>query len=209
MRKKGNVWILLGLLLLAAALALTVWNMGRANEAGDQAAAIVEELTAQIYQHREQEAEEGPTAETLDPDLPDYVRFPNMEMPTTKIRGYDYIGVLEIPALRLELPIMSTWDYTRLRIAPCRYGGSAYQHNMILCAHNYASHFGQIKSLSPGDNVTFTDVDGNVFFYRVIEIETLLPTAVEEMEAGDWDLTLFTCTIGGSTRVTVRCEMIE
>ena len=23
----------------------------------------------------------------------------------------------------------------------------------------------------------------------------------------DWDLTLFTCTIGGATRVTVRCVM--
>lgn len=212
MRTKGNAWIALGLLLLAAALFLTVWNMNQANEAGDEAEAIVQELSAQIARHRESENREdtqGPTAQTLDPNLPDYVRFPDMEMPTTNIRGYDYIGVLEIPALRLELPIMSTWDYTRLRIAPCRYQGSVYLHNMILCAHNYASHFGQIKNLAVGDNVTFTDGDGNVFFYKVAAIETLTPTAVEEMEAGEWDLTLFTCTIGGSTRVTVRCEAIE
>lgn len=33
--------------------------------------------------------------------------------------------------------------------------------------------------------------------------------AVEEMESGDWDLSLFTCTLGGSYRVTVRCERTE
>lgn len=207
MKAKGNVWIILGLLLLAAALFLTVWNMNQANEAGDQAQEVVEAIVAQIAQR--QMPEEGPVAETLDLSQPDYLRFPNMEMPTTSIRGYDYIGVLEIPALRLELPIMSTWDYTRLRAAPCRYQGSAYLNNMILCAHNYTTHFGRIKNLTVGDNVTFTDVDGNVFFYRVAAVETLAPTAVEEMEAGEWDLTLFTCTVGGSTRVTVRCEAIE
>lgn len=212
MKTKGNAWIATGLLLLAAALFLTVWNMNQANEAGDEAQTVLQELTEEIVHRREPEERdepETPTEETLNPNLPDYIRFPNMEMPTTKIRNYDYIGVLEIPVLQLELPIMSTWDYTRLRIAPCRYQGSAYLQNLILCAHNYASHFGQIKNLSIGDNVTFTDVDGNVFSYQVAAMETLAPTAVEEMEAGEWDLTLFTCTIGGSTRVTVRCEATE
>ena len=209
MKTKGNAWIALGLQLLAAALFLTVWNMNQANEAGDQAEAIVQELSTQIVQRREPEDIQPPTAETLDPNQPDYVRFPNMEMPTTRLNGYDYIGVLEIPMLQLELPVMSTWDYTRLRIAPCRYQGSAYLNNMILCAHNYTTHFGQIKNLSLGDSVYFTDADGNVFAYQVAAIETLAPTAVEEMEAGEWDLTLFTCTIGGSTRVTVRCEAVE
>ena len=212
MKTKGNAWIATGLLLLAAALFLTVWNMNQANEAGDEAEAIVQELAEEIVRRQEPEAREEPedsTEETLDPNLPDYIRFPDMEMPTTNLKGYDYIGVLEIPALQLELPIMSTWDYTRLRIAPCRYQGSVYLHNMILCAHNYATHFGQIKNLAVGDSVRFTDVDGNVFFYKVAAIETLAPTAVEEMEAGEWDLTLFTCTIGGSTRITVRCEATE
>ena len=40
----------------------------------------------------------------------------------------------------------------------------------------------------------------------------LIPCAVydvEAMESGDWALTLFTCTIGGKTRVTVRCVPAE
>ena len=73
---------------------------------------------------------------------------------------------------------------------------------------SWPSHFGQIKTLKPGDAVVFTDVDGNVYSYEVAELETLQPAAVDEMKSGEWDLTLFTCTIGGQTRVTVRCDRV-
>ena len=87
--------------------------------------------------------------------------------------------------------------------------GSAYTDDLIIAAHNYTRHFGNLKNLEPGDRIIFTDVDGNVFSYEVILRETLMPTAIEEMESGDWDLTLFTCTIGGAYRVTVRCQRAE
>ena len=50
-------------------------------------------------------------------------------------------------------------------------------------------------------------MDGNRFIYAVSGTEQLPGTAIEEMESGDWDLTLFTCTIGGAARVTVRCVL--
>ncbi|MCD8119184.1 MAG: sortase [Lachnospiraceae bacterium] len=84
--------------------------------------------------------------------------------------------------------------------------------DLIICGHNYDRHFGKLKNLEPGDEITFTDVLGNVFSYEVSETVILKPTAVEEMadqESGDWDLTLFTCTLGGRTRVTVRCMRVE
>jgi len=61
-----------------------------------------------------------------------------------------------------------------------------------------------LKNLVQGDAVTFTDMDGNVFCYQVAEIETLPPYATQEMTSGEWDLTLFTCTIGGQNRLTLR-----
>lgn len=36
-----------------------------------------------------------------------------------------------------------------------------------------------------GERVSFTDMDGNVFNYEVVEIEVLAVTAVEEMESGE------------------------
>ena len=96
-----------------------------------------------------------------------------------------------------------------MKTAPCRYSGSAYLNNLIICGHNYTSHFGTLKNLSEGDLATFTDMDGNVFTYKMVERETLLPTSIDAMESGEWDLTLFTCTVGGQSRVTIRFELEE
>ena len=48
-----------------------------------------------------------------------------------------------------------------------------------------------------------------MFSYEVSAQQLLGPMELEELEAGDWDLTLFTCTIGGKQRVCVRCERVE
>lgn len=207
MKENGRVWTVLGIGFLALALCLTTYNVGQANQAGDAAAEAVT-LLEELVAAQEAVGETQPREESPLPveTLPDFVRNPVKEMPTQTINGYDYIGVLTIPALNLELPVMSTWNYTRLRIAPCRYTGSVYQDNMTICAHNYASHFGTLKTLQTGDSVTFTDVEGNVFSYAVAQVETLEPTALEEMTQSNYPLTLFTCTPGGATRVTIRCE---
>lgn len=59
-----------------------------------------------------------------------------------------------------------------------------------------------------GDAVRFTDGAGTTFSYVVSEIQQLPGTAIEEMAAGDWDLTLFTCTLGGQARLTLRCTQV-
>ena len=43
----------------------------------------------------------------------------------------------------------------------------------------------------------------------MVERETLNPTDIEGMESGNWDFTLFTCTVGGQSRVTIRFELEE
>lgn len=192
--RKGRVWIGLGMVLIVAAVVLFAYNLYEARQAQESAARGLQQLEKEISENLSEN------------DLPEYLQNPEMEMPVQRIQGKDYIGMLELPVLGLKLPVISTWSYPNLRVAPCRYQGSAYTDDLILAAHNYASHFGKLKTLHQGDEVNFTDVDGNRFIYKVVEIETLQPTALEEMEAGEWDLTLFTCTIGGQSRVTVRCQ---
>ena len=191
---RGAVWINAGLLLIAAALFLSAYNEWESHEARDSARQVI----AQLCDALPTEAGEPTT-------LPDV----RQEMPVKTINGRDYIGVLSIPSLELELPVISQWDYPALKVAPCRYSGSLYQDNLIICAHNYASHFGKLKELQPGDIVLFTDMDEHVVTFQMVERETLNPMDAEGMEAGDWDLTLFTCTIDGQTRVTIRLERVE
>ena len=141
--------------------------------------------------------------------IPDYLIDSRAAMPAVDVGGYDYIGFLSIPVLNLELPVMSEWSYPRLKLAPCRFDGSAYTDDLIVAAHNYQRHFGRLKTLNIGDTVVFTDMEGNVFSYVVSGMEQLLPSQGKAMRAGDWDLTLFTCTVGGQQRVTIRCERTE
>ncbi|MCD8127851.1 MAG: sortase [Clostridiales bacterium] len=196
-RERRVSLISIGLLLMAAALLLAAYNLWDAQRAANAADATLAQIEQSI---QEITAEESP--EDNDTDA-------SMEMPTIAIDGVEYIGVLEIPALDLSLPVASEWNYDNLRVSPCRYQGSAYSDDLIIAGHNYQRHFGNLKNLSAGDTVTFTDVAGNVFTFEVTEVTTLGAYAVDEMTSGDWDLTLFTCTIGGQTRVTVRCAAVE
>ena len=197
-----------GLLCIAAALILVEYNLYTDSSAGMASEAALAELTEQISDT----PVTMPTMEEImnNPqrvEYPDYVLSPMFEMPTVEIDGRKYIGELEIPAIDLELPIQSEFDAVEMQKAPCRYTGSVYSDDMVLTAHNYSYHFGKLKELKLGDEVKFTDVDGNVFLYRVKELETLYNNEYDYMTKGDsWDLTLFTCTLGGGARVTVRCE---
>lgn len=205
-RRKGGIWITLGLLLIVAALALVSYNLYDALRAEQSAWRIINSLEASEEDSRISAPAEASEKAAL-PQEP--VLDSQMEMPVKTIDGIEIVGVLRIPTLELELPIISQWSYPDLQTAPCRYSGSAYLNNLILCGHNYSSHFGNLKELREGDIITFTDMDGNLFTYEMAERETLMPTSVEEMTGGDWDLTLFTCTVGGKSRVTVRCDRVK
>ncbi len=234
-RKKrfGTILILIGLACGIAAAAWTFYNYREDMAAGESALADLQKMeemlgidangdgligTVPIDEYRKahgmtSSAEEG-TGEDSSARISSkdgtaiYELHPEMSMPTVEVDGHTYVGFLDIPAISRTLPVMDPWSYPNLKIAPNRFVGTPYAHNMIICAHNYDRHFGKIKTLKEGDEVTFTDVYGDRFFYKVTEVITLQPTDVEEMkDPDDWDLTLFTCTIGGATRVTVRCVM--
>lgn len=206
MRNKiGTLFMILGAALVLSALALFLYNQREAAQAEQVAAAQLSQLVAEIGQQEELENTEvilpGTPVELMDPSA--------FEMTEVIIDGHAYIGYLSIPSLNLELPIMSGWDYTKLRIAPCRYYGSVMGEDLVLMAHNYKKHFGTISKLSEGDSVIFVDMDGVTTQYEVVAQEVLTPKEVEEMTAGEYDLTLFTCTYGGKSRVTVRCDKVE
>ncbi len=196
-----------GLLLVAAALCLSLWNFREESRAATASAQALREILTQPPASRDTQPEEsGSSPEAA---LPEYLQDPDREMPTVQSGGETYVGVVEIPDLEICLPVIHEWTYPRLKIAPCRYRGSAYANDLILMAHNYPSHFGSLVNLQLGDKVYFTDMAQQVFVYEVVELETLDGSEVEALTGGDWDLTLFTCTIGGQTRVTVRCQRWE
>lgn len=215
--KKGTIFIILGLLLIAGALGLTGYNLITQNKAEQASAEIVGALAEVIPETRE--VENGVYKDSVfdtnggyagtNYEVPDYILNPKMDMPTITVDGVRYVAKISIPVLSLELPVHADWDYDKLKTAPCVFSGSIYTDDLVICAHNYRKHFSKLRTLRPGDQITLTDMDGNAFVYEVWETEILQPSAVEEMIESDYDLSLFTCTTGGQTRLTVRCNKVE
>lgn len=196
--KKGLLCIVIGLLLIVAALSLAfynIWDSERAEKAALNTVAEIEKVIT-----------DNPDNSNNEISLVDY---PDMKMPITEVDGYEYIGILEIPEFNLKLPVMQDWDYTKLDISPCCYYGSVYKDDLVIAAHNYYSHFGGLGQLTIGSEIIFTDIYGYKYNYNVIWTEVIQPGSIDQMieEKIDdpWDLTLFTCTISGGSRFTVRC----
>lgn len=205
----GNILKGAGLILVTAAVLLLVYNLWDGHRARESEEAILAE-----YLQENKKASESPDASDKEDkqNIPDYLLNPDMDMPEYTLKSLGdvaCIGILEIPALNLELPVISSWSYSSLRLAPCRYSGSAYKGDLVIAAHNYQSHFGGLRTLPEGSEVFFTDAVGNRFSYYVTVTEALTPWSVDDMTSGEWPLTLFTCTLDSQNRVTVRCEYSE
>ena len=178
----AKVFSVIGMIFLLGAGLLFSYNQYQSWQAGKESTEILSRLETSIPDSK------------LDEEL-------SPEMPTEHVDGYDYIGVIDIPKLAIELPIMAEWDYPRLRIAPSRHYGSTRTHDLVIAAHNYSSHFGKLNTLKIGDAINITEADGRVIHYELEKMQIMEPTRVEEVLNSDYDLALYTCTLEGITRV--------
>ena len=203
-KKTGIAIVTTGAVLILSALLLFFHNRQEDVQAGQKAESLLENVEAVIEAKKIKVPVTGklpdatPSTTPLDP-----------QMPIVMLDGYEYVGYVEIPVLDLKLPVMSEWDYIRLKVAPCRQFGSSRTDDLVIAAHNFENHFGRLKELADGDTVTFTDMDGIVNTYCVEKIETLNPNEVDAVQNSGYDLVLYTCTKDGKTRVTVFCNREE
>lgn len=189
-KNAGIILIIAGIMLIASALGVFIYNQADAQKADKASANVLLQFSEAV------KAENGENSG-------DYG-----EMRSVEINGIDYIGIITIPSIDVELPVMAQWNYENLKISPCCYFGSVKTNDMVIAAHNYRRHFGNLSKLRVGDSVCFEDADGNKYNYVVGAIEVLSPTDVQEMVSSGFDLSLYTCTYGARERVTVRCQKI-
>ena len=189
-KKSGVILISLGAVLILAALLLFLYNRSEDRRAGQEAESLLEDVRSAMAANADPEPQEEPAEEIT----------------------YDYAGVIAIPDLSLELPVIDQWSYARLKVAPCRQSGAAADGDLVIAAHNYKSHFGYLDRLEPGASVIFTDMEGTVYRYAVEEIRQLAPEDAEDVSSvfsSEYPLVLYTCTPGGKARVAVFCQWDE
>ena len=186
----GIICVLLGAICIISSVGFVAYNQWENKHAEEIAQDLLEDIQSIIEEKQPEQF------------LPE-------EMATVKVDGYDCIGILSVPVLDLELPVLTDWSYAKLKKAPCHYYGTYYEKDFVIAAHNYKSHFGRLSELQAGDIVVFTDINNIEHYYEVVLLETLPKNATKEMITSGFDLSLYTCTPGGSNRVTVRCNVAQ
>lgn len=206
------IFMMMGAVLMLSALLLFLYNGYEAYRAGQQAERLLDDIHSAIAE--ETVLSTKPAETDMDEEIKmtqgtESTQVPQTlpaEMPEVIIHGYGCIGYLSIPSLELELPVISEWDYSRLRVAPCRHFGSSRTDDLVIAAHNYDTHFGLLSELETGMEVTFTDMDGIENRYTLKKLDTLVPEDVKTVQNSGYDLVLYTCTPGGAARVVAFCN---
>lgn len=194
--------MILGVLCLMASVGILIYNGFEAKKGEEFSQALLQDVQKEMEQYERILPQDKPAVELQE----ESGKIQKME--TVPAGEYESVGILSIPVLELELPVLADWSYEKLKKSPCHYYGSCYEPDFVIAAHNYTAHFGNLSMMQPGDLVVFTDVRGTKHCYEVVLLETLAATATEEMITSGFDLSLYTCTPGGSNRVTVRCKAL-
>ena len=209
-RRLGVLLIAVGAGAMIASIVAVMLNRAEDNRAAAFSEHTAQSLSRQISMsplpvENQQRPETSDAADPNGEGLPEHSPETADEPRSLMIDGADYIGVLSIPALGLELPVGKTWSYPALKLTPCRYSGSIENNSLVIAGHNYQSHFGSIGALDIGRPILLTDVEGTQHMYHVVKIEVVQPYSVSAVTESEYDLTLFTCTPNGQQRIVVRC----
>lgn len=205
-RMSEQLCLLLGSALMLAAVCLYVYDRLEDARAGAQATSVVSQLRQSQSIAAVSETEQpADSAESLPTEDAESESESASETPASSIER-EYLGVLTIPVLGLELPVQTEWSKANLKVSPCRQCGSVEGGDLVIAAHNYKSHFGRLGSLSEGDEVRFALQNGAEAVYAVERVATISPDEPEALREGGCPLVLYTCTPGGKARVAVYCR---
>lgn len=131
--KSRKSWIIYVMAVLCSAAGLTLYNFWVQVSAGETAEAILTELVAEMSAP----GEEKQPAIAVDATGYQPVRTHSV----VNIDGLDYVGIITIPAIDIQLPVINEWSYPNLKVSPCRMQGSGYTDDLVILAHNYTTHF--------------------------------------------------------------------
>jgi len=189
--------IIIGIAVLLLAVGLKIYDLANDYSAGRNSQLLLEQMQQNTALSKTEEPVTDPSEEPSEtqaqPEL-----------------SYNVIGILEIPSLKLELPVLSECTPSLLKVSVCRYMGGAEDgaERLVVAGHNYKSHFGTISQLEIGAEVRFTGLSGVEYSYEVTEITVIAANDLKTLESGEWDIALFTCNFGGTKRILVRCQEI-
>lgn len=141
----------------------------------------------------------------------------NSDNPITEIdeqiQGHKVVGIIKIPKIELEYPILETTSKETLNLSITKFWGNQINEigNVTLAGHNNlnGTMFGKTKKLEVGDIIELTDIQNVTLKYKVFKIYVIDPNDISCIlpeQEGTREVTLITCTNGNKNRLIVKAR---
>jgi len=138
-----------------------------------------------------------------------------------KINGYKVIGIVKIPKINIEYPILDIDTYNPsetkepLKYSIVKYWGNSVNEygNLSIAGHNNydGTMFGKTKKLRIGDLVELTDLNNKTIQYSIHNVFKTDPNDVSILETNNQNIrevTLITCTNGNRQRLIIKAKEV-
>ena len=126
---------------------------------------------------------------------------------------YSVIGLIEIPKLNLNYPILSKINDNLLKIAPCKFYGPMPNEygNLCIAGHNYDNYkfFSKLYTLNINDEILIHDMKGNIIKYFVTDNFEVKENEFDKVITSNnsiRQITLVTCNNSNSNRIIIKAK---
>lgn len=175
---------------------------------------IIEEEVTVVVLNALPEEEEVSEIQTIQTEV--VIDVPE-EQKSVASDGTEYftIGVVNIPSINVNYPILSTYSDALLKIAPCKFHGPNPNEvgNLCIAGHNYrnSKFFSKVPTMENGDIIEITDLGGNTVAYAVYDKFIVNPDELEstsQLTGGKREITLITCTDDNKQRHIIKAREV-
>lgn len=137
----------------------------------------------------------------------------NDEKTITKCKGYDIVGIIEIPKINIEYPIINQTSDETMALSITKFWGNNVNDigNFTMAGHNYfdGTMFSNTNKLNIEDTIKMTDLDGKTIEYKVFDKYIIDPNdvkCVQSVKENTREITLITCINGRNNRLVVKAR---
>lgn len=147
--------------------------------------------------------------------LNDITNEENEKKVDVEYKGYKVVGMIKIPKIDLEYPIIDKTNEQSMKVSITKFWGNNVNDigNFSMAGHNNfdGTMFGKTKKLEIGDSIEMTDLTGKTIEYKIFSKYVIDPNEVEcvnSVEPNTREITLITCTNGRSNRLIIKAREI-
>ena len=194
--KKITVYRIILVILVITALVLVVFVIKKNVESNK-----IEKNTQSVLQEIKKEKKSNPN------DI-DVIQEIDQE-----IEGYKVVGIINIPKINIEYPILEKTNKESLKLSITKFYGEKINQigNVVLAGHNNLNNkmFGKIDKLENGDIIELTDSQMVTIKYEVFDKYIIDPndiSCIYPVDENSREVTLITCINRDKNRLIVKAR---